>query len=268
MSMINQKEKGKYFSDKVCIAVIFYITAFSGCLDASKPTNVIKSKIIDGNLEVSGVFKEDSIYDGIMTFTDLRNNTVLSKTTFKEGVRNGISTEYYRNGKVKLLASYVNGEITGEAEYFDSLGFINYSQDYFYGIPVGGQVLYSLGLVNRYNYFNFEGELIFTLNYDSIKGAKIVDLSPEVFQFKIFDKMPISELNGNDTYIRIYELKPPKYLFEYSIIEIDSLNSVGKKIGPTYSNGIYSLFEVNSMQSKRVQEKWLSASIYMIPSMI
>lgn len=106
---------------------------------------VFKKYDIDGNLMVTGAFKNDSLtvpqgkfvyYDWIDPNKSYANESVLQKGkeryvvlsgNFENGSRQGRWTSFYENGEVKNVAFYEQGILNGEFKSFDRNGDLNES---------------------------------------------------------------------------------------------------------------------------------------------
>jgi len=85
------------------------------------------------------------------------NGKIFESGTFKEGRRNGLSTYYFPDGKIKSKCEFVNGIVEGVREYFDKTGNLLYSETYKQGVNNGPSKSFCAGILRiTYNYKNGE----------------------------------------------------------------------------------------------------------------
>ncbi len=82
----------------------------------------------NGNVEMQGMMKNGK-RDGLWkSFYD--DGTPWSKTTFKDGIKNGPTTTWYENGKIRYEGSYENDSEKGVWKYYDEKGNFIKTFDY------------------------------------------------------------------------------------------------------------------------------------------
>ena len=166
-----------------------------------------------------GDISKDSIYNGIIKFYDNITEKLIEQTDFNNGIRNGMSYHFYYNGKIRDKSQYVKGKLDGYVYFYDSTGLLTDIEHYYAGIKIGAKIHYINNKLNYYQFNNLEDETILSIEYDSLKKKKLIDLYyPLIFSRCKGDTV-------NDTVhlpkIFIYLPNPPKFKFEYSIVKVD-----------------------------------------------
>jgi hypothetical protein len=89
---------------------------------------------------------------------------------------------------------------------------------------VGNNINFLNDRPNKYYFYSLDDDILFYLNYDSIKGKRLIDLQSNYFFFRKSDY----ELTGENEYqtkgmeLFLYTPNPPKFDFRYSLVLIDS----------------------------------------------
>ena len=202
---------------KRIILLALIIIVFLGChkSEFKFQTIIVDDLKAEGNIKVN----KDTVYDGLIKFFDKRSDKLLYEEHYQNGMLNGETKHYYENGRVKISLNYRVEKENGYTTFYDSTGKI-ISQNYmYYGIRMGDGIEYLNGLVKSFIFLNLDGDILFQLNYDSIKSKRISDLQNGFFYYNIYqiDK----QVSGNSKDYLFYIINPPKYLFTYSLVRID-----------------------------------------------
>ncbi len=83
----------------------------------------------NGNVKSEGEYKNDEGFGPWKTYYE--NGKVFREGSFKEkGLRQGLWTEYHRNGEVAVKANYAAGKLNGISTYYDTDGKISAEKKY------------------------------------------------------------------------------------------------------------------------------------------
>lgn len=83
----------------------------------------------NGDVKSEGDYKNDEAFGPWKAYYD--NKKVFREGTFKDkGLRNGLWTEYYRNGELSVKAMYAAGKLNGISTYYDTDGKIYAEKKY------------------------------------------------------------------------------------------------------------------------------------------
>ena len=142
--------------------------------------------IIEDNAQKSTYV--DGVREG-MTWWYNDKHMVKSKVNFKNGKENGIYTSYYDNGKIKLVVEYVNGQKHNVQKiYYDNgqLGSeVNYNMGRREGLMTewdsegfkSSEVFYKHNYkVGLKKYFDHQGKVIYTEEYKMDRNPVMVKL--------------------------------------------------------------------------------------------
>lgn len=179
--------------------------------------------IIDNEVKAIGHINTDSSFDNEISFFDLNTNKLLYKANYKNNILNGVRTDYYSNGNVRSIQNYINGDIHGFTNFYDSLGNILSKQYRYYGIRAGHHINFKEEKIFEYGFYSLDNDLLFYINYDSLASKSITDLETSYFFFKerLFSNSSTLSNNFKKDFF-IYIPQPPKFSFEYSIVVVDS----------------------------------------------
>jgi antitoxin component YwqK of YwqJK toxin-antitoxin module len=192
------------------ILVIFSVVI--SCNEKSK-NNVVT--IQKDDMIIKGSIVNDSIFNDTILYYNLKDN-LLSKKFFKNGSQEGISIEYYLNGKPMIIASYNDGLKNGYNSYFDSSkGICFYKDFYYYGLPVGPIMHFdSTGGPKKFFFINLQNETLLTIDYRSWKGID------KIYENCINFTSNIQKIDSSRQFrILLYLINPPNFSFKYSILK-------------------------------------------------
>lgn len=199
------------------VSIIFFCT----CKENSKR----KYKTITRNgITTKGYVLNDSLFEDTVFYYS-QNDILLRKEFFKNGIKEGLSTEYYPNGIPRMQTYYSAGLKNGENSYFDTLGKCFYKDNYYYGLVVG-QIIYfdSTESPKRYFFANLQNETLFDIEYKSWKG--ISDFVSNCINYTFHIQRSDTTHEGS---LLLYLINPPKFSFKYSIFKINKNSE--KEIG-------------------------------------
>lgn len=184
----------------------------------------VRSIKINDSTIVYGDINKDTIFNGLIEYSDLRSGKIFRKCEFINGLENGNDTEYYDNGLISFKCNYSFGKINGPIYFFDSVGDIKSKQYYFYDLRVGNSTEYKNGRELFYKFYSLDGNPLLEFDYDSLKYKKLSKDQSFYFFFKI-NEYNEAQRGASSTLKRelfLYTPSPPKLGFQYSIVIIDS----------------------------------------------
>lgn len=164
---------------------------------------------------LKGNITSDTIFNDTINYYNL-NHELISKKVFKENKQEGISTEYYLNGRPMMVTSYSDGLKNGYNSYFDSTsGLCFYRDFYYYGLTMGPvQYFDPMGNPKTYFFVNLENETLLHINY--LKWNGIGEVHQECINFTSNYQRTDSTKKVS---ILLYLMDPPKFSFSYSILK-------------------------------------------------
>jgi hypothetical protein len=210
----------------IVVALILYL-AMTSCQSPGYNTVLVGDMIAIGNID------KDTVYNGLIRFYHVQSHQLVREGFYMNGVPNGISKTFYKNGRTKYVCNYKNGEINGFSELRDSTGYVITTNYFYHGLPVGPIVQYHKGKIKDYAFYSFDSEVLFKINYDSVVGRRITDLQENFFfyHFKNFQ-----DEDGNDNVATfLYLPNPMKYKFDYDLVTISKKFEVNQVVD-TFDN--------------------------------
>ena len=206
--------------------MILFVFLCISCTNKSKRNIVLDEYVVEGNIN------DDTIYNGEIIFRNKTSKNILFTTTYSNGVKNGVNKEYYQNGSLRSISYYDNNKLLGPLYYFDSLGRLLQERFVFYDIPVGGVSRYINGKLIDYCFYSLDNEILFKINYDSVKNKSVEILQEGFFFYDTYTK----DVKGESLYnYRLYLMRPPRYSFVYSLVQIDTKYSVKRVLKKMHS---------------------------------
>jgi len=200
--------------------------------------------------KVVGNISDDSVYNGHIKFYDSASEILAEEGEYRNGVLNGMRINYDSNGKVFSILNYENGKNIGYNRYYDSLGNLTDQEYFYYDVKVGPSITYFHGKAKVYDFYAFDNNLIYSLNYDSLQKNIIVNLGKNFFH--ITKLGGVTYIDGNrrseGLEFSIYTLNPPKYKFDYDLVLIDSLYHVEKVIEKLESEIPFLSFKIPNLR--------------------
>ena len=181
--------------------------------------------MVVGKYKVIGNISTDTVYDGLIKFYDTQTNRIITEGYYKKGVADGENTLFYGDGvSIAVKDFYSNGALNGYSYTYDKEGELLTQDFYFHGIRTGNCIEYLDGSPKYYWYCSLDHHNIFHINYDSVKNQKWSDFVNGTINFRSYD---ISVLGNGDSIVDIKSyflclINPPKFDFQYSIVQIDT----------------------------------------------
>jgi len=228
------------------ILIVFVVTS---CTNHKISDREIKV----GGYRIVGEITDDSIYNGNVRFYKISSNKLAEETQYDKGVMNGKRSLFYENGTVLSTSYYEKGKLIGDNLFFDSSGQISNKTFWYYDLRVGPSIDYLNSDPIRYSFYTFENELIYSLDYANLRDKKIVDINDNFFRLVGYDSTDYWQGQQRNVGVeyKIYLLNPPKFNFDYDIVEVDSSYQVIKVIDKLNSNLPFAFFTISASTSAK-----------------
>lgn len=205
-----------------------------------------QKEIYVNHLRVVGNIGSDSLYNGNIKFYDSTSGKLVEEATYKDGQLNGRRVIYLPTGKPSVVSQYENGKQNGYADYFDSVGQLTTRDYFYYNVRVGPSIIFNSGHPFIYDFYAFDNNLIYSLNYDSLASNLIVNLQKSFFHLVPYDTVNYFN-DGNASNYRLfllYLINPPKYDFKYDIVLTDSTYKIIKILDDLQNTSPFSFFRI------------------------
>ena len=226
--------------------MLFLFLLLGGCMNEHE-----KKRIVFGNYLAEGVIKidKDTVFEGPIKFYDRASKRLSYEENYRNGIAEGLSRSYFPNGKTKIQLNFRDGRELGFVNYFDTTGNLISRNYMYYGIRLGPGLDYSNGKLLNYSYYDFDHNLLFALNYDSVQGRRIDQLQKGFFYYLGYDVIHDDEFQKS--YL-LYLINPPKYRFDYSLVLVDERYQAKKIIQTFGADLVIAKFNTvrNNMESK------------------
>jgi hypothetical protein len=175
-----------------------------------------------GDTILKGHITNDTLYNDTIKYYNL-NNDLISVKVFKNGKEDGVSTDFYPNGKTMVTTSYSNGKKNGYNIYYDSLGQPFYKDFYYYDLIVGPICYFDKqGNPKRYFFSNLQNENLLHIDYEKWDGIKEIYSNCINFTFNNIKLDTTKEI-----ILFLYLVNPPKFSFKYSIFKKKKVSDDG-----------------------------------------
>lgn len=196
---------------------LLFITIFS-CKE-TRMQNIVTIRRSD--TIITGNILGDTLFNDTIKYYSL-NEKLISSKVFKNGIQEGLSTDFYPNGNPHHSSSYVNGITNGYSFYFDSSGNLIYKDYSYYGLTVGPIIFFNKGEPKRYFFSSLQNEDLISINYQEWKGVK------EVFSGCInFTKNFQKRDSTRELSLFLYLINPPKFSFKYTVFKKKKKDETG-----------------------------------------
>jgi len=193
---------------KYITSLFFCIYFLLSCKDS------IDSRILGDNI-VEAKFINDTSIDGKAKYYS-KLGILEAYYTFKNGDKNGDAVTYHENGKILDSMNYSNGLLNGQLYKFNTLGQLQFTKMYYYGIEVGDHSFFKNGKIYDYYFNSFDQKQIIYSRYDSLQKCDSL----------IFNAYPLitrGVLDRENPAIKIfiYFPHPPDFKVVYTMGYID-----------------------------------------------
>jgi len=206
-----------------------------------------RSVVINKDTKAYGDIDKDTVYNGLIIFSDLHSGRIIRECNYLNGVVHGEDQQYYDNGQLAVKSKYNLGKKNGDLYLYDSSGKIVESNYFFYDLRVGNNTDYKNGAAFYYKFYSLDNNVLLSLNYDSLKYRRITELQPEYFFYHFSEYFDFSAgRNGKGgKELFIYTPNPPRFDFEYSLVTVDSAYNIQKVYKKFDNDKPWSIFEID-----------------------
>ena len=187
-------------------------------------------RILIDDVIAEGNITDDTVYNGLIKFYDTSKSRLISVAVYDSGVLNGNQIEYFPDGKKKAELNYENGKINGKVIFFDTIGNIDKSQNFYYDLIVGPSLEYKDGNLSKYIFYSLDKKELISIDYDTIQGKSIEQLNNYEFFFWNIINFNTSQSNNPQKELFVYLPNPPKLNFKYSLCIIDNAYKIKQTI--------------------------------------
>jgi hypothetical protein len=176
----------------------FFLLAYIGLcvlfVCACQNRNGLK-RIDKGKYIVEAIFSKDSIMNGNSSYYS-KEGKLLNTTMYKDGMKNGISINYFPNGLVSDSVEFKCGKEVGYWRYFDVAGKKQYADYYYYGLQYGPELIYESDKLHKFLFSDLNRKVIVNCFYNSLGNLDSIGWFSMNFVVldKLFDNKPVKNL--------------------------------------------------------------------------
>jgi hypothetical protein len=205
--------------------IIYFFIVF---LIGSCQFDQIRSVKIDNDTRAEGRIGVDNVYNGVIKFYNIPTNKLIEEANYSRGIQEGNDIFYHANGAIAAKRAFTNGVLNGYTFSYDSVGHLLKQDYYYYNLRSGGSMEYLHNKLKYYRFFSLEKDILFYLDYDSLKGRKLPEIQPGYFFYRQTKYTTVDENDSLADRIEyfLYTPNPPKFNFQYSLVTIDSNRKV------------------------------------------
>lgn len=201
------------------IAVFMICISFSACNTKKQPTRLVLDDL------VAVGFFEDSVFDGLVSFYDKKSGRMVKQCDYDSGVENGLYKQFHPNGQLWIEARYTHGVSNGMNYLYSERGELMSTSYQYYGLPVGPFTEYANSKPKWFTFSSLNYESMLDIDYDSLGDRGLLGVTDDM----IFLTALKRQFSSNPLY-RLFLIQPPGFRFEYSLVSVDTLTEVTKRI--------------------------------------
>lgn len=211
-------KKNNVMGRLICIFICFSISIV-GCISKEK-----MKRISVGEYDMEGEFINDSIPNGLIKYYLPKTNILVASKEFVNGILNGKSTNYHESRVIQIV-NFKFGSENGFGYIFDSSNsFLIQKSYYLMGKRIGPSYSYdSIGNLMSFEFKNFENEVLFSVDCNSIAGKCYSD------DLEKLENLNVNEsIFNNERRLRVflYLIYPPKNEVSYQFKYFDKFEKV------------------------------------------
>lgn len=200
-----------------------FIFILNLCLFISACSEKKERTIHKGDYDLTGNFIKDTILDGAIKFYDTAKKLVAIRW-YSNGILNGNSMSYYRNGNIHDSSFFINNNKNGFNYIFDSLGHLVYKANYYYGKQIGPVFTYNMSNeILEYSFNNFEDDILYYYSYDTLN--KKANYPDDKYLIKVNTTETIED-GHEGVKVFLYIFNPPHLKLTYKICQFDLENTL------------------------------------------
>jgi len=176
---------GKLAINKKLNVYLFVLLFLWGCNSSANKKVIIK---IDSNGDTLSVitYSNDTIQNGLAKYYYKGTGAVMEEIMFKNDKKDGLYKFYYPNQKLEAEAIYKNNLQNGKSYDYSISGNLITEGNWLDDNPFGNFTdYYSNGKIKRYRSFDFEHNLRYVSNYDSL-GKLMNEIGTVLGQFRLY----------------------------------------------------------------------------------
>jgi antitoxin component YwqK of YwqJK toxin-antitoxin module len=209
----------------------------------------IKRITYDGEIaEGMILLGKDTIFNGDIKFYDSTGATLQRIVTYKNDIADGPGIYYYPNGKMSTSTNYSQGKENGFVFFYDTSGSLFQKTYYFYDVCFGPIVTYKNRYPIRYTFYSFDGFLLFSIDYDSIKNKKVSEWQSRLIFLNSSYITSDPETKDVENNYFIYLISPPEYPFRYTLCQVDSANNLIAEVKRFGTSKIWDTFQITKKE--------------------
>ncbi len=179
-------------------------------------------------------FEPDKNFKGVIYYKKKHNNQIKFERSVYDGQRNGVSKDYYENGKVKVVANYLNNTLNGRTIRFDSAtNKVSSIEFYLNGLNVSDSYKFENSKLLEYEFYSLEGLLLYRINYNEIGKESLFNHNKDLF----FINKSIFEDNSINFFI--YKLSPLRFRLDYSIVKCQNVGIISDTVEKINTSNFY-----------------------------
>jgi hypothetical protein len=133
-------------------------------IKCSNDKGVKRVKIDNSYVEAN--FIDEKTIDGKASYYD-SSGTLYNVTTYRKGIKDGISVNYYSNKTVSDSVEYKCGKESGYWRHYDLRGNSSYGNFYYYGLQFGPELIFKDNKLEKFLFSDLNRKIIVACNYDS-----------------------------------------------------------------------------------------------------
>lgn len=173
----------------------------------------------EGSIKSKSTYSMDTVLNGEHILYH-KNGKIKLICDYKEGEITGIFKQYYENGTMEAEAVYYEGKREGATRFFHPNERLSSYTQYYNDNPVGGAFWYSPnGTPNDYEFYDSLGFKKYGCKYDSITGS----VKHEEGSFMLNYSMDKGEIDPNEAItVNICTVDPPSLKIDAALCNLNS----------------------------------------------
>ena len=148
----------------IYLRIILILQISTALISCSDNRGIKRTKI--GSTYVEAHFIDSTSIDGIARYYD-SSGVLNGVTNFRDGIKEGISINYYPNGKVSDSVEYRSGKEFGYWKEYDEKGNITCGNYYYYGVQFGPELVFENSRLKKFLFSDLNRSKIVECNYSS-----------------------------------------------------------------------------------------------------
>jgi hypothetical protein len=190
-----------------------------------------KSIQIDKELRAEGLISKDTAFNGLIKFYNVPTGHIVKQCYYKDDTLTGQQVVFFNNGKIANIQNFDNGRRNGLFKYYDSTGNLVKEENYYFDLREGSVIKYKENKPDEYIFLSLDEKPLLSFSYDHLLNKKITEEISQFFFFSYNDfiDMGVDSVKSKRDYL-LYTPHPPKYNFQYSLVNIDSAYQIKEEL--------------------------------------